>query len=552
MVRETMTEFAMRDVLGRGRSKGGSEPGSFSRIIADAIGASQTKAEAESLTRLAAWFRSVRAWLRGVLGTVQQVQKSWGKEGAQDWEQHMEKLLGMSEMGRYEGGLRDDIEGEGELANTLPGTEQEADMTLSVTPRNYAEAVDAALAGKLPPNAVLDMGMAGAELQAAGLPALPLRVRQSRIRKKTTKHHELTREVMTALPRAMQRPALVYVSPEDGKAHALVTTIPTSKGPITGYFTVRADSSGAPVLDAKSIFGKDPGEILAEVRRVKEAGGTVHVNEQALNELLATQVRGVLSETSRQHQLAVEGLNSLLGSDSESQGESLSGGAGVQGAQETVEGDGMLESERSYSLTPLKPAKFIQNRWNQRIDDWEKTGEAGRDPIHLGVTPPALQMAGADKLPLLVPPSIFSKVTKDVHAVPLDVLRSLPEFLANPLAVFQSRRDGDAVLSLTTEAEPGKGPIVIAIHLGKDIGRSMKANVVTSVYGRPESDVAAMFNEQPLYIDEGRRPAWARRAGKQYPGRGTPKQDRSSIPGPDDVVKRFSQAAHTPLPDPPQ
>ena len=139
MLRETVTEFAMRDVVGRGRyGRGDSDPGSFSRIIADAIGQAQSREEARGLSRLAAWFRSVRAWLASVLGTVRQIQKARGKQGFTEWESHMETLLGISDQGRYDAELAAEIEAQANqdtyTAREPTQEEMEAGMVFSLTP----------------------------------------------------------------------------------------------------------------------------------------------------------------------------------------------------------------------------------------------------------------------------------------------------------------------------------------------------------------------------------------------------------------------------------
>jgi len=237
-------------------------------------------------------------------------------------------------------------------------------------------------------------------------------------------------------------------------------------------------------------------------------------------------------------------LENQLGIDSQAKHESEAAKEADAIANEALYAGSKSYSEENpgpngetFSLrTPFTPAAFVTKKFNDRIDQWEKTGDAGREPINLGFTPPALQVAGADNLSIVVPPSLFDKVTKDAHAVPVEALRQLPQSLADPVAVFQSRRDGNAILVLTEHREAGKGPIVIAIHLNRKAGE-LEVNQVSSMYGRPDSDIAAMFNEQPLYVNKQKRLDQGRQVGKQYPESSTPSQGKGSIPGPEDVVK---------------
>ncbi|WP_113961789.1 hypothetical protein [Roseimicrobium gellanilyticum] len=148
---------------------------------------------------------------------------------------------------------------------------EEDGVSFAVAPVPFADNVDAAVKGRLPANAILDMGRPGEVLRKAGVPDLPMWIRLSKVRKKRGKHSELTEEVMKKFPEAMDYPMLVYVSPWDRKAHSIVTSLATSQGPLTAYFTVHG-REGQQVLEAKTLFGKEPGELLAEIREAERLG----------------------------------------------------------------------------------------------------------------------------------------------------------------------------------------------------------------------------------------------------------------------------------------
>lgn len=275
-------------------------------------------------------------------------------------------------------------------------------------------------------------------------------------------------------------------------------------------------------------------------------GGAMNAETQFFNAVWRRAAK--LSKLKREGKLSGDvtaELERQLGIDSQAKHESEAAKEADAIANEALYAGGQSYSEdnpgpngETFSLVhPFEVPAFVDRKYQTRLAEWEKTGDAGRDPIILGFTPPVLQVAGADNLSIVVPPSLFDKVTKDAHAVPVEALRQLPQSLADPVAVFQSRGHADALLVLTEHREAGKGPVVIAIHLNRKEGRSFKVNQVASMYGRPEANIAAMFNEQPLYVNKKKRLAWERQAGKQYPGSGTPSQGKGSIPGPDDVVK---------------
>lgn len=132
--RETLVEYAMRDVLGRSRSGKGTA-GAFSATLNRAMQSASTKPAAKALGRLAAFMRAVRAWLRSVLGIVREINKARGKEGFQNWEQHMEKLLGFSEQANHERAVADELraiaEQDGMTYKAPSQAEQDAGMAFS-------------------------------------------------------------------------------------------------------------------------------------------------------------------------------------------------------------------------------------------------------------------------------------------------------------------------------------------------------------------------------------------------------------------------------------
>jgi hypothetical protein len=73
-----------------------------------------------------------------------------------------------------------------------------------VKPLPFAENVAKAIAGKLPANAILDFGSPSPVLLQAGVPDLPMLIRLGTIGRKRKAHPELTREVLEALPKAME------------------------------------------------------------------------------------------------------------------------------------------------------------------------------------------------------------------------------------------------------------------------------------------------------------------------------------------------------------
>jgi hypothetical protein len=105
MLRETVSEMVIRDVLGRDRQgrATGMRPGSISRAIEAAVMGAKTQAEASAFRRILAMFRAFSAYLKGVFGTVKAIVKARdeGKIG-EEWDTFVNKVLGIDEVKQME------------------------------------------------------------------------------------------------------------------------------------------------------------------------------------------------------------------------------------------------------------------------------------------------------------------------------------------------------------------------------------------------------------------------------------------------------------------
>lgn len=180
-----------------------------------------------------------------------------------------------------------------------------------VKPLPFNDFIEEAIKGKTPANAVLTIAPEPSPvLQSAGLPAIPMEMKRSVLRRKTGKHGEMNLDILRQLPTAINNPMAVYVSPGDRKAHAIVTTLNTPAGPVTLYSTVRTER-GRQTLQTKTVFGKAAAELLQEMREARDKGLIRHLNNAAFDTWL-TQRDGVTNDTSAQHLQAIEGLSEFF------------------------------------------------------------------------------------------------------------------------------------------------------------------------------------------------------------------------------------------------
>lgn len=130
-MRETMVELAVRDVLERDRSgrRTGMRAGSITRALDAAIVGATNPGDAKALAKIRAFFRSVRAWLAGVMGTVRTLKKAKdaGKLG-EDWETFIDKMLGIEEQVRYDRELAAELEAIADQDTATAWQPTEADL----------------------------------------------------------------------------------------------------------------------------------------------------------------------------------------------------------------------------------------------------------------------------------------------------------------------------------------------------------------------------------------------------------------------------------------
>jgi len=101
MLRETVSEMVMRDVLGRDRQglATGMKPGSISRAIEASVMGANTQEEVSALKSILAAIKAFTAYLKGVFGTVDAITKARdeGKLG-EEYDTFINKVLGIDEV----------------------------------------------------------------------------------------------------------------------------------------------------------------------------------------------------------------------------------------------------------------------------------------------------------------------------------------------------------------------------------------------------------------------------------------------------------------------
>lgn len=140
-----------------------------------------------------------------------------------------------------------------------------------------------------------------------------------------------------------------------------------------------------------------------------------------------------------------------------------------------------------------------QKHWNKILDAFEnKTAGADATFHHklLDHTPAVLQRLGVKDLPITIRGGIIHKMIGnirnseyDYHEIPISELRNLLIDLDNPVAVFDSKSDPNALVVLTNILDKhGNLKSVVPLKLERDTSGEAKENAIASGYGqKPEN-----------------------------------------------------------------
>lgn len=116
---------------------------------------------------------------------------------------------------------------------------------------------------------------------------------------------------------------------------------------------------------------------------------------------------------------------------------------------------------------------------------------------HLKVmgTPLILRQLGAQNLPILMTAKHLRNIVAEsgedtsanYHGLEIDIVKQLPELLADPLIVMDSMTKPDSVVVITSAVDKNNRPILGAIKFdgfGRQDGKIIEANILASVYGK--------------------------------------------------------------------
>ncbi|MBI0552589.1 LPD38 domain-containing protein [Pectobacterium parmentieri] len=183
-----------------------------------------------------------------------------------------------------------------------------------------------------------------------------------------------------------------------------------------------------------------------------------------------------------------------------------------------------LYSKADEDVDPLRPLPQEAEQYRADLSRAMRSLKSGDVSVKLGRTPPVLRALGAPNLDMFINRDTVRKATNGVkHDVPLSVIENFPELMHDPLAVYRSSTQNDAVVILLEAQDANGNPVVSAVHMNAKRDR-LEVNRVASVYGTVGgmAKVQGMENAGlALYRREKQNPEWLRSRGLQLPKENT-------------------------------
>lgn len=128
------------------------------------------------------------------------------------------------------------------------------------------------------------------------------------------------------------------------------------------------------------------------------------------------------------------------------------------------------EQGRKYSISEKHAEKYdYEKSFAEQVEDYENGKLPKRDTLLLGRTPEILNKIGISDLPMTISQSHVDYMlngkeagTNDDHIFNRDTIKKLPELIADPVAVIESRTRGESSVVVVIDAKSENGKNAIA------------------------------------------------------------------------------------------
>ncbi|MCB1227431.1 MAG: hypothetical protein KDK99_16555 [Verrucomicrobiales bacterium] len=158
--------------------------------------------------------------------------------------------------------------------------------------------------------------------------------------------------------------------------------------------------------------------------------------------------------------------------------------------------------------------------WKQRVSDYFANPHQ-RQMLRVGRVPAVLRTVGVSDAPLMMPPSVIGKVTGGKHTLTPEIVEQIPAALRDPIFVFDSSTESNAITVLTEIKHNGRN-VLAAIHLDRTVGRNGTGNLILSLHERPAFQVQGWIRDGLLrYSHQKKARTYFQSARLQLPREGS-------------------------------
>ncbi|ENP2442583.1 hypothetical protein ACDD71_000393 [Salmonella enterica] len=186
---------------------------------------------------------------------------------------------------------------------------------------------------------------------------------------------------------------------------------------------------------------------------------------------------------------------------------------------------GDVSYSRAGKPDPFSVPEGEGERYRRDLAKMMSSLRSGDLKVDVGRTPPVLRNLGAPELPVSISRDVVRKATNGVsHDVKMETIEKLPELMHDPLAVYDSATQDNALVLWLDAVDKNGDPVLAAVHMN-DTKKRIEINRVASVYGtRGRMNKINHMEEQGLALYRSEKLS---RDNPQYSGLQLPKEERS-------------------------
>ncbi len=197
--------------------------------------------------------------------------------------------------------------------------------------------------------------------------------------------------------------------------------------------------------------------------------------------------------------------------------------------------------EVSYSRTgkpdPFEVPEGEGERYRRDLEKAMLSKRSSDIYLDVGRTPPVLRHLGAPDLPVSISRDIIRKAINGVsHDVEMGTIEKLPELMHDPIAVYQSATQDNALVLWLNSVDSNGDPVLAAVHMNGGKKR-LEINRIASVYGTEEGKKIVSMEKRGLALYRKGNPEEYRLRGLQLPVADGSQGSGKNILSPDDIRK---------------